>query len=219
MTDFDNELERREHKFCRYADDCNIYVKSERAGKRVLESVTLFLENSLKLKVNQEKSDVGRPWQRKFLGYSVCNRKHNVRLRIAPAVQIQTKKELKHTLRSARGWSIYRTVEKLNLKLRGWMTYFRHINVKQVLLDLDGWLRRHLRKILWRQWKRVYTRIRRLIALGVDEARAAKSAVNGRGPWFNSGASHMNKALPKKYFDALGLVSLMDYYHRLKCLT
>ncbi|WP_395338013.1 group II intron reverse transcriptase/maturase [Ningiella sp. W23] len=219
LTDLDRELERRGHKFCRYADDCNIYVKSERAGHRVLKSVTSFLESTLKLKVNKEKSDVGRPWQRKFLGYSVCHRKQNVRLRIAPAVQMRFKKDVKHTLRSARGWSIHRTVEKLNLKLRGWITYFRHIDVKKVLLDLDGWLRRHLRKILWRQWKRVHTRIKRLIGLGIDEARAATSATNGSGPWFNSGASHMNQALPKKFFDSLGLISLMDYYHRLKYLT
>jgi RNA-directed DNA polymerase len=219
LTDLDNELERRGHKFCRYADDCNIYVKSERAGQRVLQSVTRFLEDTLKLKVNKEKSDVGRPWQRKFLGYSVCSRKYNVRLRIAPAVQMRFKKDVKQTLRSARGWSIHRTVEKLNLKLRGWMTYFRHIHVKNVLLDLDGWLRRHLRKILWRQWKRVYTRIERLMRLGIEAARAATSATNGRGSWYNSGASHMNQALPKKYFDGLGLISLMDYYHRLKCLT
>ncbi|MDP5033199.1 MAG: hypothetical protein NWQ54_00495 [Paraglaciecola sp.] len=126
------------------------------------------------------------------------------------------KQEVKHTLRSARGWSIHRTVEKLNLKLRGWITYYRHITVRNVLLDLDGWLRRHLRKIAWRQWKRVYTRIKRLIALGIDESRAATSAVNGRGAWFNSGASHMNQALPKKYFDYLGLVSLIDYHQRLK---
>ena len=218
LTDLDNELEDRGHKFCRYADDCNIYVKSERAGQRVLQSVTTFLENTLKLKVNREKSDVGRPWQRKFLGYSVCNRKQNIRLRIAPAVLIRFKKDVKQTLRSAKGWSINRTVEKLNLKLRGWITYFRYINVKNILLDLDGWLRRHLRKILWRQWKRVYTRIKRLIALGIDETRAAMSAVNGRGPWFNSGASHINQALPKKFFDNLGLVSLIDYYQRLKYL-
>ena len=138
---------------------------------------------------------MGQPWQRKFLGYSVCNRKQKIRLRIAPAVLIRFKKDIKHTLRSAKAWSINRTVEKLNLKLRGWITYFRYISVKNILLDINGWFRRHLRKILWRQWKRVYTRIKRLIALGIDETRAIMSAVNGRRPWFTSGASHMNQAL------------------------
>ena len=219
LTDLDEELERRGHKFCRYADDCNIYVKSEKAGQRVLASLTHYLSNTLKLKVNQEKSGVGRPWQRKFLGYSVCNRKRNVRLRIAPEVIKRFKGDMKTTFRRARGGSMKRTVKELNPKLRGWMNYFRHIGVKGILQELDGWIRRHLRKVLWRHWKRSYTRAKRLMQLGLNEKRAWNSAQNGRGPWWNAGASHMNLAVPKKRFDRIGLISLVDYNHQLNCLT
>jgi RNA-directed DNA polymerase len=219
LTDLDQELEGRGHKFCRYADDCNIYVKSEAAGQRVLSSVTDYLETTLKLKVNREKSGVGRPWQRKFLGYTQCNRKRNVRLKIASEVIKRFKGEVKATLRRGRGCSILKTVETLNPKLRGWMTYFRHIGVKGILQELDGWLRRHLRKILWRQWKRPLTRTKRLMQLGLGRERAKASAQNGRGAWWNAGASHMNHALPKKRFDRLGLISLVDYNQKLKRST
>jgi group II intron reverse transcriptase/maturase len=219
LTDLDRELERRGHKFCRYADDCNIYVKSEAAGQRVLASITDYLEINLKLKVNREKSGVGRPWKRKFLGYSVCPRKYNVRLKVAPEVIKRFKGDLKAVFRRGRGRSIYRVMEEINPKIRGWMAYFRYIGVKGVLQELDGWIRRHLRKILWRQWKRMWTRTKRLMQLGIAHDRAKASAQNGRGAWWNAGASHVNQALPKKYFDRLGLVSLVDYNHRLKCLS
>ncbi len=219
LTDLDRELERRGHKFCRYADDCNIYVGSAKAGQRVLASITHYLESTLKLRVNREKSGVGRPWQRKFLGYTVCSRKYNVRLKIAPKAITRLKGDLKVVLRRGRGRAIGRVIEELNLKLRGWMNYFRHIGVRGILQELDGWIRRHLRKILWLQWKRSFTRAKNLMRLGLDEKRAWNSAQNGRGSWWNAGASHLNQALPKKFFDRLGLVSLMDYYHQLNRLT
>jgi RNA-directed DNA polymerase len=219
LTDLDRELERRGHRFCRYADDCNIYVKSERAGQRVMASIADYLESTLKLQVNRDKSGVGRPWQRKFLGYSVCSRKYNVRLRVAPEVIKRFKGDLKEVLRQGRGRSVQRVIDELNPKLRGWMNYFRHIGVKNILQEVDGWLRRHLRKIFWRQWKKPLTRTKRLLQLGLDRARAKASAQNGRGAWWNAGASHMNQALPKKFFDRFGLVSLVDYNHRLFCLT
>lgn len=219
LNDFDQELEKRGHRFCRYADDCNVYVKSEKAGKRVLCSLSQFLEKRLKLQVNQEKSAVARPWQRKFLGYTICNRKQSVRLKVAPEIVKRFQGDIKAVLRRARGWTIRRTIETLNPKLRGWINYFRYIGVKRILEELDGWMRRHLRKILWRQWKRSYTRAKRLMRLGIAEKRAWDSAQNGRGAWWNAGASHMNQALPKKRFDCLGLVSLMDQFHRLQYLT
>lgn len=219
LHDFDQELERRGHSFCRYADDCNVYVKSEKAGQRVLGSLSRFLNDSLRLQVNREKSAVARPWQRKFLGYTVCKRKQGVRLKIAPEIVKRFQGDLKVMLRQARGWSIRRTIETLNPKLRGWVNYFRHIGVKGILEELDGWLRRPLRKILWCQWKRSYTRAKNLMKLGIVEKRAWNSAQNGRGVWWNAGASHMNQALPKKRFDGLGLVSLVDQFHRLKYLT
>ena len=217
LTDLDRELERRGHRFCRYADDCNIYVSSRRAGERVLASMTRYLETRLKLRVNQEKSAVDRPWKRTFLGYTVCQRKYNVRLKVASKSVQRLKAKLKMLFRSGRGRSIRTTIALLAPILRGWVNYFRYAGVKGIFEELDGWIRRHLRKILWRQWQRPYTRAMRLMRLGLSEGRAWKSATNGHGPWWNSGASHLNQALPKKFFDHLGLVSLMAQYHRLKC--
>ena len=217
LTDLDRELERRGHRFCRYADDCNIYVRSRRAGDRVLASMTRFLDTQLKLRVNQEKSAVDRPWKRVFLGYTVCHRKYNVRLRVASKSVQRLKAKLKMLFRSGKGRSIRTTIATLTPKLRGWVNYFRYAGAKGIFEELDGWIRRHLRKILWRQWKRPSTRAKTLMRLGLSEVRACTSASNGRGPWWNSGASHLNQALPKKFFDRLGLVSLMAQHHRLKC--
>jgi RNA-directed DNA polymerase len=219
LTDLDRELERRGHRFCRYADDCNVYVHSQRAGERVLASLTRFLEERLKLRVNRAKSAVDRPWKRSFLGYTVDRRRRNIRLKVADKPLKRLKSALKLEFRKGRGRKIYRTVEILSPKLRGWVNYFRYADVKGVFEQLDGWIRRHLRKILWRQWKRSFTRAKMLMRLGLTEERAWRSATNGRGPWWNSGASHLNQALPKKVFDRIGLVSLMDQYHRLKCMT
>ena len=219
LTDLDRELERRGHRFCRYADDCNIYVRSRRAGDRVLASMTRFLDTQLKLRVNQEKSAVDRPWKRVFLGYTVCHRKYNVRLRVASKSVQRLKANLKMLFRSGKGRSIRTTIATLTPKLRGWVNYFRYAGAKGIFEELDGWIRRHLRKILWRQWKRPSTRAKTLMRLGLSEVRACTSASNGRGPWWNSGASHLNQALPKKIFDRLGLVSLMDQYHRLNSVT
>lgn len=216
LHELDMELTKRGHAFCRYADDCNIYVSSERASRRVLSSVTKFLEQCLKLKVNRDKSAADRPWRRSFLGYTVCTRVHNIRLKVAAKRVKCFKGNLKALLRIARGWNIRRTISKLAPKLRGWINYFHHAQVKGIFNDLDGWLRRHLRKILWRQWKQGSTRARMLRRLGIAEVRSQLSSTNGQGPWWNSGASHMNQALPKKLFDRLGLVSLMDSYHQLK---
>lgn len=215
LTDLDRELERRGHRFCRYADDCNIYVRSERAGQRVLSNVTAYLETRLNLPVNRNKSAVDRPWKRKFLGYSVCGRRYNVRLRVAPEVVKRFKSDVKAMLRRGRGQSLRKLIDGLNPKLRGWMSYFRHIGVKGILQELDGWLRRHLRKIRWRQWKRPRTRARQMMQLGLNHDQARKSAGNGRGAWWNAGSPHMNQAFPKKVFDWMGLVSLMDYFQQL----
>lgn len=216
LHELDTELTKRGHSFCRYADDCNIYVSSERAANRVLASTTQFLEQRLKLKVNREKSAADRPWKRSFLGYTVCSRKYNIRLKVAGKSVKRFKGNIKALLRMARGWSIRRTVSMLAPKLRGWINYFRHATARGIFNELDGWLRRHLRKILWRQWKQGLTRARMLMRLGITREQAVLSTINGRGPWWNSGASHMNQALPKKLFDRLGLISLMDSYHQLK---
>ena len=218
LTDLDRELERRGHAFCRYADDCNIYVRSWAAGERVLAGISQFLSERLKLTVNEAKSAVARPWERKFLGYSLTWHRAP-KLRIAPASLQRLQDKIREVLKSARGRRVRRTIEELNPVLRGWAAYFKLTETKRALEELDGWLRRKLRCILWRQWKRPYTRAKNLMKAGLREERAFRSAFNQRGPWWNSGASHMNAALPKSFFERLGLVSLLDTTRRLQCLS
>lgn len=210
LDDLDKELERRGHSFCRYADDSNIYVSSKRAGERVLRSITEFVEDRLKLKVNSEKSAVARPWDRKFLGYSFTAHKQ-CKVRVAPQSLKRFRKHLKELFRMGRGGNLTRFIrESLNPVIRGWINYFQLAETKGFAEELDQWIRRRLRLILWRQWKRPWTRFKNLMKFGIAEERAGRSAFNGRGPWFNSGASHMNLALPKKFFDKLGLLSTLE---------
>jgi RNA-directed DNA polymerase len=215
LDELDKELERRGHKFCRYADDCNIYVRSKAAGERVMKSVTEFLTRRLRLKVNAEKSAVARPWERKFLGYSMTWHKQP-RLKVAPESIRRLKAKVRTIFREGRGRSLSKVIEDLNRLLRGWIQYFRLAEVKGIFEELDGWLRRKLRCLLWRQWKRPFTRAKSLMKRGLEELRAWKSATNGRGAWWNAGASHLNEAFPKSYFDRLGLISLLDQLRRLQ---
>ena len=209
LDDLDKELESRGHRFCRYADDCNIYVRSKRAGDRVMESITGYLERKLKLKVNASKSTTDRPWKVKFLGYTMT-REHVTRLRVAPQSIVRLKSKLRETFRRGRGRSMPRVIEEISVVLRGWIHYFKLSEVKNVFEELDEWIRRKLRCILWRQWKRVYTRAKNLMKRGLEKDRALKSAMNGQGPWWNAGASHMNEALKKSDFERMGLVSLLN---------
>jgi len=207
---FDKELEKRGHSYVRYADDCNIYVQSKRSGERVLKSVTSWLGKHLKLKVNQAKSSVGRPWQRKFLGYSVTSNK-KPKLRIAPKSVKRFKSKIKTLMRRGRGRNQQAFIaDTLNPVLRGWIGYYYQCETYGVLDQLDGWIRRRLRNIQWRQWKKPRTRRKKLLALGASEETASASAYNGRGAWWNSGATHLNLLLPKKYFDKKGLISLQE---------
>jgi len=217
LTELDRELECRSHAFCRYADDCNIYVRSRQAGERVMASITRFLADTLKLTVNVAKSAVAHPWERKFLGYSLTWHKAP-RLRIAPASYQRLEGKIREVLKGARGRSLATVITELNPILRGWMAYFRLTETKKALEEMDGWIRHKLRCILWRQWKRPYTRAKNLMKAGLTEERAWRSACNQRGPWWNSGASHMNAAFPKCFFDRLGLVSLLDTKRRLQCV-
>lgn len=218
LTDLDRELERRRHAFCRYADDGNIYVRSQRTGERVLASLTRFLATRLKLKVNEAKSAVARPWARTFLGYSLTGHRAP-RRRIARRSLHRLQQRIRAVFKGARGRSLSYTIQLLNPVLRGWAAYFRLTETKGALETLDGWIRRKLRCLLWRQWKRPYTRGRNLMQAGLAEERAFRSAFNQRGPWWNSGASHMNQAFRKSYFDRLGLVSLLDTVRRLQCVS
>ena len=182
-----------------------------------MASIARFLADTLKLTVNAAKSAVARPWARKFLGYSLSWHQAP-KLRIAPASYQRLENRVREVLKGTRGRSLSTTIAELNPILRGWMAYFRLTETKGVLEELDGWIRHKLRCILWRQWKRPYTRATNLMKVGLTEERAFRSAFNQRGPWWNSGASHMNQAFPKSFFDRLGLVSLLDTMRRLQCV-
>jgi len=214
LDDLDQELERRGHRFVRYADDCNVYVQSRAAGERVLASLERFLGERLRLSVNRSKSAVDRPWKRSFLGYTVTGHR-TPKLKPAPESVRRLKGHIRERMRRARGRRLSTVLAGLQPLIRGWTAYFRLSEVKRVFEDLDGWLRRRLRAILWRQWKRPRTRMRRLIRLGLDEHRAWKSATNGRGPWWNAGASHMNQAVPTRKLRRAGLLSFLEEHRRL----
>lgn len=208
LDELDKELEKRGLSFVRYADDCQIYVGSLRSGERVMASIKGFIEKKLRLRVNEGKSKVGRPWKRDFLGYSFTTHKET-KLKPAKKSLQRLKKKVKAKLRRGKGRNLERFIrEDLNPILRGWMHYFKLSEVKGFAEELDGWVRRHLRKMKWRQWKRNWTRKEGLQRRGLSEERAISSAFNGRGPWWNAGASHMNLAFPKSYFEKLGLFSL-----------
>jgi RNA-directed DNA polymerase len=215
LDDLDKELEKRGHKHLRYADDCNIYVKSKAAGERVLKSISRYVEGRLKLRINVEKSAVARPWERKFLGYSVTRHKE-AKLKVSTSSIKRLKDKLKDIFRRGRGCAVSTAIKQLSPIIRGWISYFKCSEVKGVFEELDGWLRRKIRVLYWRRWKKPKTRERKLKQLGIEAERAWKSANNGRGPWWNAGASHMNHAIPTRYLRNLGLVSFMEEYQRVK---
>ncbi len=214
LNELDQELARRGHRFVRYADDTNIYVRSHRTGERVMAGVERFLIQRLKLTLNQEKSRVARPWVCDYLGYGMSWHQQP-RLSVATMSLGRLRDRLRELLRGARGHKMANVIGRINPVLRGWAGYFKLSQSKRPLEELDGWVRHKLRCVVWRQWKRPSTRACNLRRLGLDETRACKSAFNGRGPWWNSGASHMNQALPKKRWDQLGLVSILDTINRL----
>ena len=218
LNELDRELERRGHHFVRYADDANIYVRSPRAGTRTMNSVERFLNQRLKLTLNRGKSRVAGAWICDYLGYGMSWHQQP-RFRIATLSLRRLRDRLKELLRGARGRKISNVIERINPVLRGWAGYFKLTQGKRALETIDGWVRHKLRCVLWRQWKRPLTRARNLIRLGLDEARAWKSATNGMGAWWNSGAPHVNHALPKKLWDGLGLVSILDTINRLSRIT
>ena len=168
--------------------------------------------------MNADKSAVARPWQRKFLGYSMTWHQ-KPKLKIAEPSRLRFADKVRTALKASRSRSLERVIEELNPLLRGWVTYFRLTEVKGVLEELDGWIRHKLRALLWRQWKRIYRRAQNLMRNGIAEVRAWQSALNGRGPWWNGGASHMNHACPKSWFDQMGLVSLLDTQRRFQSLS
>ncbi len=204
LDELDRELGRRGHRFARYADDCNIYVGSERAGRRVMGSITLFISKKLKLKVNSEKSAVARPWERKFLGFSFTAKAPQKR-RIAPKSMVRFKERVRELTRRTRGVSLEGLVKELTVYLRGWHGFFGFCQTPTVLEDLDSWIRRRLRCFMWKQWKRGRTRYKELCKRGVNGVLAAQTAGSPHGPWRLSQSPALCLAFPNAFFDRIGL--------------
>jgi RNA-directed DNA polymerase len=207
LDEFDRELERRGHRFARYADDCNIYVRSRRAGERVMESLKRFITTKLKLKVNESKSAVAEPRERKFLGFSFTSGESPKR-RIAPQAVKRFKEWVRELTRRTRGIGIEPMAKELTLYLRGWIGYFGKCQTPSVLQSLEEWMRRRLRSVIWKQWKRGTVRYRELRKRGVDSALAAKTAGSAHGPWRLALSPGLALALPNAYFDSLGIPKL-----------
>ncbi len=214
LDELDKELEKRGHTFCRYADDCNIYVATKASGQRVMVSITSFLSQRLKLTVNQAKSAVDRPWRRTFLGYTMSWHP-KARLKVGEKAITKFKDTLRKICKYGRGWSMTRTITEANPKLRGWVNYFCLAGNTMIFQELDSWFRRKLRAILWRQWKRNKTRATNLIKLGLSSDASWRYVRTQRGPWASAGTNVMHRVLKNSYFENLGLLSLQEQYLRL----
>lgn len=215
LDDLDKELERRGLRFCRYADDCNIYVKTKRAGERVKQSITRYLEKKLRLKVNEGKSAVDRPWKRKFLGFSFYKQKA-IKVRIAPKSLKRLKDKIREITNPTWSISMNERIQRLNQYLTGWIGYYALAETPSVLEGLEEWIRRRLRLCLWLQWKRVRTRIRELKALGLKKSQAEEIANTRKGAWRTTKTPHLHKALGNAYWQSQGLMSLTQRYFQLR---
>jgi RNA-directed DNA polymerase len=208
LDELDRELERRGHRFVRYADDCNIYIRSERSGQRVMESIKRFITQRLKLKVNETKSAVARPQVRKFLGFSFSDGPE-IRRMIAPKAVERFKQRIREITRQARSVSLERTIAVLAPYMRGWRGYFGFCETPNLLIQLTGWVRRRLRAAMWRQWKTQRRRRAMLNQLGVRGALAEKTAASSRGPWHLAHSKALSIALSNAYFHSRGFPSLL----------
>ena len=209
LDELDRELERRGHRFVRYADDCNIYVRSERAGQRVMESVTRFITQKLKLKVNEAKSAVARPQERKFLGFSFTAGPEVKRV-IAPKALDRFKERIREITRRAKSVSMETTMAQLVPYMRGWRAYFGFCETPEVLIYLTRWIRLRLRAAMWRQWKTPRRRRAALLELGVRPRLARNTAASKLGPWYLAKAKALSVGLSNAYFKSLGLPSLFE---------
>jgi len=208
LDELDRELEQRGHRFVRYADDCNIYVRSQRAGGRVMKSLTEFITTKLKLKVNGDKSAVARPRERKFLGFSFTSGR-SAKRRIAPKAILRYKQRIRELTRRTRGVRIDTMVLQLAAYLRGWLNYFGRCQTPSVLEGLEQWTRHRLRSVIWKQWKRGSVRFAELRKRGIGVDLAAQTAGSAHGPWRLADSPALHIALPNAYFDSLGLPRLV----------
>ncbi|WP_061778471.1 group II intron reverse transcriptase/maturase [Bacillus smithii] len=218
LDELDKELEKRGHKFVRYADDCNIYVKSKRAGERTMASVKRFIEGKLRLKVNEKKSAVDRPWKRKFLGFSFTPSKEP-KVRIAKQSLKRMKKKVREITSRKIPYPMEYRIKKLNQYLLRWCGYFALADTKSIFEDLDGWIRRRLRMCLWKNWKTSKTRIRNLIKLGVPEWKAYEWGNSRKGYWRISKSPILHRTLGNSYWSNQGLKSLQKRYEFLRHLS
>jgi group II intron reverse transcriptase/maturase len=215
LDDLDKELEKRGHKFVRYADDCNIYVKTQRAGERVMESVKAFLEQKLKLKVNPKKSKVDRATRVKFLGFSFYKRKGEVLIRVAARSLERFRDKLRRLTKRTRSGKLEEIIQEINQYTMGWIGYFRQANTPSVFEELDSWIRRRLRQMVWKRWKRGTTRYRNLVKMGIPKWRAQEGA-GGKSPWHMAKSPVINEALSNTRWRNAGLKSLKTRYVELR---
>jgi RNA-directed DNA polymerase len=215
LDDLDKELERRGHKFVRYADDCNIYVKTQRAGERVMESVREFLEKKLKLKVNAKKSKMDRATRVKFLGFSFYKHNGEMLIRVAERSLERFREKLRRLTKRTRSGKLEDLIADINTYTVGWIGYYRQANTPSVYEELDSWIRRRLRQLIWKRWKRGTTRYRELVRLGVPK-RWAQEGAGGSSPWHMAASPVINQALSNGYFRSLGLVSIKTRYQELR---
>ena len=215
LDELDKELEKRGHKFVRYADDCNIYVKSRRAGKRTMASVQRFVERKLRLKVNEKKSAVDRPWRRKFLGFSFTSSREP-KVRVAKESMKRMKKKVREITSRKMPYSMEYRIQRLNQYLTGWCGYFALADTPSPFIELDSWIRRRLRMCLWKEWKKPKTKIRNLVKLGVPAWKAYEWGNSRKGYWRISKSPILHRTLGNSYWKSRGLRSLHERYEFLR---
>lgn len=215
LDELDKELEKRGHKFVRYADDCNIYVKTKRAGERVMANIKTFIEKTLRLKINEKKSAVARPWQRKFLGFSFTSRKEP-QVRIAKESIKRMKNKIRELTARKKPFPMEYRIQQLNQYLIGWCGYFALADTKSIFESLDGWIRRRLRMCLWKNWKKPRTKVRNLIRLGVPDWKAYEWGNTRKSYWRISKSPILHRTLGNSYWSNQGLKSLQARYEILR---
>lgn len=210
LDDFDKELEKRGLRFARYADDCNIYVKTEIAGQRVMKSAMKFLTTKLKLKVNEQKSAVAQPWNRKFLGFTFTSGKEPGRIAVHESRVKRLKDKIRSLTTKMRGNKITDSIRKFIMPItRGWVNYFSIAEAQSIFASLDGWIRRKIRGILWRQWKKPQTRYKKMTELGLKEHNAKRWAYSSKGPWRMAKTYGIHKALSNSVIESMGYIPMM----------
>ncbi|HWR45180.1 group II intron reverse transcriptase/maturase [Sporomusa sp.] len=213
LNELDIELTKRGLKFCRYADDQNIYVKSRKAAVRVMGSITRFLEQKLRLKVNQEKSAVDRPWKLKFLGFSFYHKKGGMGIRVHPKPVKKFKQKIKEITGRSNAMSMEQRREKLRQCIVGWVNYFGMADMKAMSKTLDEWLRRRIRMCLWKQWKKTGTKHDNLVKLGIDNRKAWEYANTRKSYWHTANSPVLSRTLTNEYLRKLGFITISERYY------